>query len=109
MTDNRPVVSNRDKLLSVSVFPHTDENGKTTYGMSLQRAYQTKEQKGTQEFSRQKISIYPDEALKLAALLVRTYNDTLVYVQMNKQSSGYPAQAMDSDDVPPVEEDDIPY
>ena len=70
---NKPVVSNRDKLLSVSVFPHKDEQGRTTYGASLQRAYQTAEQKGTKTYSRQKISCYPDELLRIAALCVRSY------------------------------------
>ena len=110
---NKPVVSNRDKLLSISVFPHTetDEQGRTrtTYGASLQRAYQTKEQKGTKEYERQKISLYPDELLRIAALCVRTYNDLLIYAQMNKpQSTGnYPAAPMDVDDVLPPTEDDI--
>ena len=106
---NKPVVSNRDKLLSVSVFPHKDEQGRTTYGASLQRAYQTAEQKGTKTYSRQKISCYPDELLRIAALCVRSYNDILIYAQMNRQAEtgGYPAQSMDIDDVPPPTEDDI--
>ena len=110
---NKPVVSNRDKLLSVSVFPHTetDDQGRTrtTYGASLQRAYQTKEQKGSNQYERQKISVYPDELLRIAALCVRTYNDLLTYAQMNKAAttSNYPAAPMDVDDVPPPTPDDI--
>ena len=110
---NKPVVSNRDKLLSVSVFPHkeTDVNGRTreTYGASLQRAYQTKEQKGSNQYERQKISVYPDELLRIAALCVRTYNDLLIYAQMNKPAAtgNYPAAPMDVDDVPPPTPDDI--
>lgn len=110
---NKPVVSNRDKLLSISVFPHTetDDQGRTrtTYGASLQRAYQTAEQKGTKNYSRQKISCYPDELLRIAALCVRSYNDILIYAQMNKQTEtgGYPAAPMDIDDVPPPTPDDV--
>lgn len=114
--ENKPIISNRDKLLSVSVFPHTetDENGntRTTYGLSVQRAYQTKEQKGTKNYERQKIAMFPDEALRMAELLRRTYSDLLLFVQMNKpQSNGnnYPTQTMDVDDVPPMLTDEIPF
>jgi hypothetical protein len=94
----KPIISNRDKLLSVSVFPqtYTDDRGKTHEGfsMSLQRSYQTKEQKGTDNYERQKISLFPEEALRFAELLCRTYSDFLTYVQMNKQASAnYQAQS----------------
>lgn len=110
-----PIISNRDKLLSVSVFPqtYTDDKGKTHEGfsMSLQRSYQTKEQKGTNNYERQKISLYPDEALRFAELLRRTYSDLLTYVQMNKPANAnYPAQTMDVDNAPePVADDSIPF
>jgi hypothetical protein len=109
---NKPVVSNRDKLLSVSVFPHTDDQGRTTYGASLQRAYQKPEQKGSDNFERQKINLYPDELLRIAALCERTYNDILIYAQINKQQStgSHPAQTMDVDNAPePVADDTIPF
>lgn len=112
---NKPVVSNRDKLLSVSVFPQTftDDSGntRTGYSMSMQRAYQTKEQKGSNNYERQKISLYPDEALRFAELLRRTYSDLLTYVQMNKPANAnYPAQTTDVDNAPePVADDSIPF
>lgn len=112
---NKPVVSNRDKLLSCSVFAQkvTDENGNThdAYSISLQRAYQTKEQKGTKEYTRQKISMYPEEALRFAELLRQTYHDLLIFAQMNKpQSTGnYPAASVDVDDAPEPTPDDIPF
>lgn len=113
---NKPVVSNRDKLLSISVFPHTetDEQGRTrtTYGASLQRAYQKPEQKGSDNFERQKINLYPDELLRIAALCERTYNDILIYAQINKQQStgSHPAQTIDVDNAPePVADDSIPF
>lgn len=103
---NRPVISNRDKLLSASVFTRTenDEQGRprTTYSVSVQRAYQTQEQKGSQEYTREKISLYPDELLRFAELFRRTYNDIILHAQMNKpqRTGGYPAQTMDVDDIP---------
>lgn len=113
---NKPVVSNRDKLLSVSVFPQivTDDKGesRTLYSMSMQRAYQKPEQKGTKEYERQKISLYPDEALRFAELLRRTYSDLLTYVQMNRSTgtgNSYPAQSMDCDEVQPMPDDSIPF
>jgi hypothetical protein len=109
---NKPVVSNRDKLLSISAFPHTNDQGITTYGASLQRAYQKPEQKGSQNYERQKINLYPDELLRVAALCVRTYNDILIYAQMNRQQStgNYPAQSMDTDNAPAPELDDtVPF
>lgn len=110
---NKPAVSNRDKLLSVSVFEHVDydEQGRkrTTYGASLQRSYQKPEQKGTKQYERQAINLYPDELLRIAALCVRTYNDLLIYAQMNKPAStgNYPAVSMDIDDVPPPLPEDV--
>jgi hypothetical protein len=112
---NKPVVSNRDKLLSCSVFPQTitdaEGNNRTAYSISLQRAYQTKEQKGTNNYERQKISMYPEEALRFAELLRQTYHDLLVFAQMNKsQSTGnYPAATMDVADAPEPVSDDIPF
>lgn len=112
---NKPVVSNRDKLLSVSVFPHTetDDQGRTrtTYGASLQRAYQKPEQKGSNQYERQKISVYPDELLRIAALCVRTYNDLLTYAQMNKPAAtgDYPAAPVDVDNAPEPLSDGIPF
>ena len=115
---NKPVVSNRDKLLSCSVFPQTitdaEGNTRTAYSISLQRAYQTKEQKGTNNYERQKISMYPEEALRFAELLRRTYNDLLLYAQMNKPAStgNHPAATMDVENAPePLPDDDsyIPF
>lgn len=115
MSENKPVISNRDKLLSASVFTQKimDERGThTAYSISLQRAYQTAEQKGSKEYSRQKISMYPEEALRMAALLVRTYNDAIAYAQSVKSenSGSYPASTMDVEDAPaPVMDDEIPF
>lgn len=112
---NRPVISNRDKLLSISAFLHTetDENGKThnSYGASLQRAFQRPEQKGSHDYTRQAISCYPEELLRIAALCVRTYNDIILHAQQNKQTAtaNYPAAQVDVDDVPPIDDDDIPF
>ena len=112
---NKPVVSNRDKLLSCSVFPQTitnaDGSTRPAYSISLQRAYQTKEQKGTDNYERQKISMYPEEALRFAELLRRTYNDLLLYAQMNKPaaSGDYPAAPVDVDNAPEPLSDGIPF
>lgn len=107
----RPVIQNRDRLLSASVFSRevdfkNDGHTQTVYSVSLQRSYQKKDGK---DWFRENINLSPDECLRLANLLIRTYNSIVNYVQEHKKSTSsadYPAQAMET---PNELNDDIPF
>ena len=112
---NKPVISNRDKTLSVSVFRRdkTDENGNPiiTFGFSAQRAYRDK---NTGEWQRKEISMFPEEAIRLANLLIKSYNETLTYAEMNRpqrNQTEHPQASMDApEDMPePILDDDVPF
>ncbi len=98
--ENKPVISLRDRSLSISVFCR-EKDGQQTYGACLQRSWKDKT---TNEWKREQINLFPDELLKLSALSARTYTETLVYAQNHRQTNnGYPSQSMDdglNDDIP---------
>ncbi len=79
MENNKPVINNRDRLLSVSVFKKEakDDRGqvRTYYSACLQRSFQKPEDKGSDKWQRETINLYPDDLLRLSALLAKTYND----------------------------------
>lgn len=100
MTDNKPILTTRDRTLSVSIFKKqaTGNDGQehTFYSACLQRSYKDK----NGEWQRESINIYPDELLKVSALTMRAYNQLSLALQQEKeiaQASGkeYPAQQMD--------------
>lgn len=111
----RPVISNRDRSLSISIFKkdQIDNEGhlRTYYSACLQRSYQKPEDKGTDKWQRENINLYPDELLKLSVLALKTYNDTTSYAQANRKDylpKEHPAQSFD--DTPPAwVEEDIPF
>ncbi len=108
---NKPVIQNRDRLLSASVFSRevdfkSDGNYQTVYSVCVQRSYQKKD---SQEWFRENINLSPDECLRLANLLIQTYNRLITHVQEQKksaQSADYPAQPMET---PADLNDDIPF
>lgn len=110
---NKPVIANRDRNLSISIFERktTDEQGKehTSYGACLQRSYK---KQGAEDFTREQINLFPEELLKFAALAVRSYNDVIIYADMNKpKNTGntYPAQSLDADIDQEMPTDSIPF
>jgi len=108
---NKPVVSTRDRNLSISVFARqtTDQQGvnHTSYGACLQRSYRKKD---ASDWTREQINLFPEELLKLAALCVRTYNDTIAYAQANQPQGGsYPAQTLDEPIDNALPNDAIPF
>lgn len=100
MSDNKPIISTRDRLLSLSIFAKEkvdiqgDGKMHTYYSACLQRSYRAKD---NDEWQREQISLYPDELLKIAALCQRAYNELTAYAQNAKSYSGAerPAQSMD--------------
>lgn len=116
MSDNKPIISTRDRLLSLSIFAKEkvdiqgDGKMHTYYSACLQRSYLAKD---SNEWQREQISLYPDELLKIAALCQRAYNELTAYAQNAKSYSGAerPAQSMDTPQPAPAAylNDDIPF
>jgi len=95
---NTPVVKNRDLGVSTAVFEWTNQDGKKTYSVSLQRSYKKKDEK---EYTDEIINMYPEDLLKVANLLTRTYNDLLDYRAATKPviTPSTPS-SIDSDNIP---------
>lgn len=87
---NKPAITVRDRLMSVSVFKKeiidTKGDGKlhTFYSACLQRSFQAKD---SQDWKREQINLYPDELLKLSALCLRAYNELTAFVQSQKSNN----------------------
>lgn len=110
--ENKPVISTRDRGLSISIF-RRDKEGQATYGACLQRSWKDKT---TSEWKREQINLFPDELLKLSALCIKAYNDTIAYAQQNRPSNSggnYPGQPIDCGNYPEPDnngfEDNIPF
>lgn len=116
---NKLFISNRDRGLSVAIFKKQEVNIKdgqlhTTYSANIQRSWQKPEDKGTDKWQRQGLSLFPDELLKVAALCVRTYNQLTAGIQEGKDGKNkthsavnYPSQSYDAPE-PPAYLDDVP-
>lgn len=90
---NKLFISNRDRGLSVAIFQRKEVNIKdgqlhTTYSANIQRSWQKPEDKGTDNWQRQSVSLFPDELLKVAALCVRTYNELTAGLQKKEKKDG---------------------
>ncbi len=68
---NTPVLQNRDRALSVSVFRKESDKG-DYYSVCLQRSY-----KRGDEWKREQINLFPEDLLKIANLSTKTYNNIL--------------------------------
>lgn len=116
---NKLFISNRDRGLSVAIFKREEVNLKgdgqlhTTYSANIQRSWQKPEDKGTDNWQRQSVSLFPDELLKMAALCVRTYNELSLSLQKERDerrerpAANYPSQSYDAPE-PPAYFDDVP-
>lgn len=116
---NKLFISNRNRGLSVAIFKKQEMNMKdgqphTSYSANIQRSWQKLEDKGTDNWQRQCISLFPDELLKVAALCVRTYNQLTAGIQEEKDrknqarpATNYPSQSYDAPE-PPAYFDDVP-
>ena len=77
---NTPILQNRDRALSVSVF-RKEKDGRTYYGVCLQRSY-----KQGEEWKREQINLFPEDLLKIANLSTKAYNDILDLPPVEKSS-----------------------
>lgn len=116
---NKLFISNRDRGLSVAIFKKQEMNMKdgqlhTSYSANIQRSWQKPEDKGSDNWQRQSVSLFPDELLKVAALCVRTYNELSLSLQKEREerrerpATNYPSQSYDAP-VPPAYLDDVPF
>lgn len=75
MANDKPVVSNFNKGINVSVWEQVSKDGKEYYSVSVQRKYKDKHGQEKQET----IHTFPDDLLPLVELLRNTYNDLMAY------------------------------
>lgn len=89
---NTPIITNRDRKLSASVF-QKEKDGQKFYSVCLQRSWK---KENSDEYEREQINLFPDDLLRISNLLSRTYADILTYIQSQpKETKEYPAQTMD--------------
>lgn len=101
MEDNKPYYTARDRGLSVSFFKH-ENDGKTYFGVSLQRSYKPKD--GT-DWKRDKVNLFLEELLPLSALIQRAYGGFVhqrqIDAEVAKQNTGNYPQSSYEDQTPP--------
>ena len=68
---NTPILQNRDRALSVSVFRKESDKG-AYYSVCLQRSH-----KQGDEWKREQINLFAEDLLKIANISTKTYNDIL--------------------------------
>lgn len=98
-----PVIKLRDFGVSTAIFEWV-RDGKKSYSISLQRSYKKKDAK---EYTNETINLYPEDLLKYAHLLEKTYDayNDYAYGNSEKQASAPEAaptapSADDDDDIP---------
>ena len=68
---NTPILQNRDRALSCSVFKKESDKG-SYYSICLQRSH-----KQGDEWKREQINLFAEDLLKIANICTKTYNDIL--------------------------------
>lgn len=99
-----PVIKLKDFGVSTAVFEWV-RDGKKSYSISLQRSYKKKD---SDEYVNETINLYPEDLLKYAHLLERTYDayNAYAYGEGKKQTSA-PASSPAQSSAPV--DDDIPF
>ena len=100
---NAPVIKIKDFGVSTAVFEWANQDGKKSYSIALQRSYKKKD---AQDYTEETINMYPEDLLKFAALLTRTYNELVDYRNVNRQSAPAATQAAPQAS---VSDDSIPF
>ena len=67
---NAPVKKISDYPFGLSIFEHTNENGRKTYSVSLQRSYKKKD---TGEYVNENMNVYEEDLLKLSSAAEMAY------------------------------------
>ena len=100
---NAPVIKIKDFGVSTAVFEWANQDGKKSYSIALQRSYKKKD---AQDYTEETINMYPEDLLKFANLLIRTYNDLADYRNTNKSTPQPTPQAAPQ---PAASDDSIPF
>lgn len=94
----KPIITKRDKNLSISVFQNETNDGKKYYSIQLQRSYL---KKGETEWTRETINLFKDDLLPLSKLSSDVYGD----IGNEPKEKGSPELGRNSYDF----NDDIPF
>jgi hypothetical protein len=94
--NEKPIIQRKDGNLNFSVFAKTSQDGKTYYSISFQRSYK---KKGTEEWNRETVNMFPDDLLKLSSLASVTYTDIVAHTRKSKATPTYTAPEF-NDDIP---------
>ena len=104
---NAPVIKIKDFGVSTAVFEWANQDGKKSYSIALQRSYKKKD---AQDYTEETINMYPEDLLKFAALLTRTYNDLADYRNTNKSTpQATPQPTPQAAPQPAASDDSIPF
>jgi hypothetical protein len=100
---NAPVKKISDYPFGLSIFEHTNENGRKTYSVSLQRSYKKKD---TGEYVNETMNMYEEDLLKLSTAT------EMAYWAINNIKNNAPkpqAQPVAQQTPASVTNDDIPF
>ena len=104
---NAPVIKIKDFGVSTAVFEWANQDGKKSYSIALQRSYKKKD---AQDYTEETINMYPEDLLKFANLLIRTYNDLADYRNTNKATpQATPQPTPQAAPQPAASDDSIPF
>lgn len=81
---DKPIISRRDGNISMSVFYNIGTDGKSYYSIQLQRSYKKKD---AQDWTREDVTMFPDDLLKLENIARCTYTDIKSDENKRKQTS----------------------
>lgn len=102
---NTPIIKLRDYGVSTAVF-EWDRDGKKSYSISLQRSYKKKDEK---EYTNETINIYPEDLLRYAYLLQKTYGAYNDYIQSMREKAATAQSPAAPVSNQPVIDNDIPF
>ena len=95
--NEKPIIQRKDSNLSFAVFKNETEDGKTYYSIQFQRSYKKKD---SEEWTQEKVKLFPDDLLKVSNLASVIYTDLVAYSRKQKENPTYTA---------PKFEDTIPF
>ena len=81
--NERPIIQRKDGNISMSVFYNPTTDGKGYYSIQLQRSYKKKDD---QDWTRETISMFPEDLLKLENISGCTYTDIKADEYRRKQT-----------------------
>lgn len=95
--NEKPIIQRKDSNLSFAVFKNETEDGKTYYSIQFQRSYKKKD---SEEWTQEKVKLFPDDLLKVSNLASVIYTDLVAYSRKQKENPTYTT---------PKFEDTIPF